>query len=73
MVGEPGQGEQQTQLAVVVLTGTELLQGVETLDGLLHGELQLERTNVHISLTNQQQSQLEHRSCSNDSQVNVLQ
>ena len=44
MVGEAWQGEQQTQFAVVVLAGAELLQGVETLDGLLHGELQLKRT-----------------------------
>ena len=39
VAAEPEQGEQQA------------LQGVETLDGLLHGELQLKRTNVHISLT----------------------
>ena len=43
VVGEAGQGEEQTQLAVVVFTGTELLQSMKTLHCLLHGELQLRR------------------------------
>ena len=44
MVGEARQGEEQTQLAVVVLGRAVLLQTVETLDCLLHGELQLTLT-----------------------------
>lgn len=41
VVGEARQGEEQTKLAVVVLGRAVLLQTVETLDCLLHGELQL--------------------------------
>lgn len=41
MVREARQREQQTQFAVVVFRRTELLQGMETLDCFLHGELQL--------------------------------
>lgn len=41
MVGEARQREEQTQFAVVVFGGAELLQGVQTLHGLLHSELQL--------------------------------
>lgn len=41
MVGEARQREEQTQFAVVVFGGAELLQGVQTLHSLLHGELQL--------------------------------
>lgn len=43
VVSEARQREEQTQLAVVVFRGAELLQGVETLDRLLHGELQLKK------------------------------
>lgn len=41
MVGEARQREEQTQFAVVIFGGAELLQGVQTLNSLLHGELQL--------------------------------
>lgn len=41
VVGETGQGQEEAQLAVVLLGRTELLQAVETLDGLLHRQLQL--------------------------------
>lgn len=41
MVGEARQREQQTQFAVVIFGGAELLQGVQTLNSLLHSELQL--------------------------------
>ena len=44
VVGEARQGEEQAQLAVVVLGRTKLLQTVETPDCCLHGELQLEGT-----------------------------
>lgn len=37
VVGEAGQGEEETQLAVVVFARAELFQTVEALDGLLHG------------------------------------
>lgn len=41
VVGEAWQGEEETQLAVVLLGRTELLQFMEALDSPLHGELQL--------------------------------
>lgn len=41
VVGEARQCEEQTQFAVIVFSGTELLQSVETLHCFLHGELQL--------------------------------
>lgn len=44
VVGEAGQREEETQLAVVILGGTALLQTVEALDCLLHAELQLRPT-----------------------------
>lgn len=44
VVGEAGQREEETQLAVVLLGGTALLQTVEALDCLLHAELQLRPT-----------------------------
>lgn len=43
MVCEARQSEEQTQFAVVIFGGTELLQGMETLDCFLHCELQLEK------------------------------
>lgn len=46
VMGEAWQGEKETQLAVVVLGRAELLQSVEALDCLLHGELQLEKQNI---------------------------
>lgn len=48
MVGEARQREEQTQFAVVIFGGTELLQGVQTLNGLLHGELQLKKCMKNI-------------------------
>lgn len=42
MVGEARQSEEQAQLAVVIFGGAELLQGVQTFNSFLHGELQLE-------------------------------
>lgn len=44
VVGEAGQRQEETQLAVVLLAGTALLQTVEALDCLLHAELQLRPT-----------------------------
>ena len=44
VVGEAWQREEETQLAVVLFGWTKLLQIVEALDCLLHGELQLEIT-----------------------------
>lgn len=41
VVGETGQGQEEAQLAVVLLGRAELLQAVEALDGLLHRQLQL--------------------------------
>lgn len=43
VVGEAGQSEEETQLAVVVFGRAEFFQTVEALDGLLHGLLQLQR------------------------------
>lgn len=48
MVCEARQREEQTQFTVVIFRGTELLQGVETLDCFLHGELQLKKHEVHF-------------------------
>ena len=50
VVCEARQREQQTQFAVVVFRGTELLQGVETLDCFLHGELQLQKHEIFFRL-----------------------
>lgn len=49
VVGETRQGEEQTQFAVVVFRRTELLEGMETLDRLLHCELQLKHTSIILS------------------------
>lgn len=52
MVCEARQREEQTQFAVVIFRGTELLQGVETLDCFLHGELQLkQKRNIFQTVT----------------------
>lgn len=51
MVCEARQRKEQTQFAVVIFRGTELLQGMETLDCLLHGELQLKKREICFSVT----------------------
>lgn len=50
MVGEARQREEQAQFAVVVFGGAELLQGVQTLNSLLHGELQLEAQGSRVKV-----------------------
>lgn len=51
MVCEARQREEQTQFAVVIFRGAELLQGMETLDCFLHGELQLKNMNFFFRLS----------------------
>lgn len=51
MVCEAREREEQTQFAVVIFRGTELLQAMETLDCLLHGELQLKKRKRNILQT----------------------
>lgn len=46
VVCESRQSEEQTQLAVVIFRWAELLQGMETLHCLLHGELQLLKKDI---------------------------
>lgn len=51
MVCEARQREEQTQFTVVIFRGTELLQGVETLDCFLHGQLQLKKHEAHFRVS----------------------
>lgn len=56
MVGEARQREEQTQFAVVIFGGTELLQAVQTLNSLLHGELQLKMHEKYFTATQMTES-----------------
>lgn len=56
MVCETRQSEEQTQFAVVIFRGTELLQGMETLDCFLHGELQLKNKKRNVFQTHTEKS-----------------
>lgn len=56
MVCEARQRKEQTQFAVVIFRGAEFLQGMETLDCFLHGELQLKKHEIYFRMSEMTES-----------------